>query len=60
MGHKTTSDDIICRNLYKTYKTVGFVLGSIFFLTFCTTQDENQSVVWAPATPQLGLGPRYN
>ncbi len=33
----------ICRNLYKTYETVGFVPGSNFFLTFCTTQDENQS-----------------
>jgi hypothetical protein len=32
----------IRRNLYKTYETVGFVPGSIFFLTFCTTQDENQ------------------
>ena len=36
----------ICRNLYKTYKTVGFVPGSNFFLTFCTTQDENQSFLY--------------
>ncbi len=35
--------NFICRNLYKTYESVGFVLGSKFFLTFCTTQDENQS-----------------
>ncbi len=33
----------ICRNLCKTYKTIRFVPGSNFFLTFCTTQDENQS-----------------
>ncbi len=33
----------MCRNLYKTYETVGFVPGSNFFLTFCTAQDENQS-----------------
>ncbi len=43
----------ICRNLYKTYETVGFVPGSNFFLTFCTTQDENQSVDYSQAKGTL-------
>ncbi len=34
----------MCRNWYKTYDTVGFVPGCNIFYTFCTTQDENQSV----------------
>ncbi len=43
--NRASKTHLICRNLYKTYKTVGFVPGSNFFLTFCTTQDENQSAV---------------
>jgi hypothetical protein len=55
--NRAVKTHFIRRNLYKTYKTIGFVPGSNFFLTFCTTQDENQStlVSYAPSNVMLHL-----
>ena len=51
---KSRRHNIVCRNRYRTYKSVGFVPGGTFFGTLCPTQDETMPFAF-PLAPLLDM-----